>query len=110
MQAILNQYQKSVTGLNFYDDAMLLINKLTDADNALKNEIENKIVKLNEAGEGIVDFLVNLLPDLKGVQRGVVAMSLIRIGEPAVKPLKERAIELEDFGWVANYLISEINA
>ena len=70
-------------------------------------EVKKFTVKM---GEGIVGFLVNILPELKGVQRGVVAMSLIRIGEPAVAPLRERAAELEDFGWVANYLISEINA
>ncbi len=101
MQAVLN------TCKNLVEDVETLVNKLTDADNTLKNEIENKIVKM---GDGIVGSLVNLLPDLSGTQRGVVAMSLIRIGESAIEPLREKAIATKDFQWIANYLISEINA
>lgn len=107
MQAILNKCQKSVASLNFTNDLENLIGSLSTADNVIKNEIENKIVKM---GESAVDFLVDKLPNLKGVERGVVAMSLIRIGESAIAPLKKQADNSEDFGWIANYLISEINA
>lgn len=99
MQAVLNKYK------NVVEELEVLINRLTDADNALKSEIENEIVRM---GKSVVNCLVNILPGLKGVQRGVVAMSLIRIGEDAIEPLKEKATASEDFQWVANYLISEI--
>ena len=48
------------------------------------------------------------MPDLTGVQRGVATMSLIRIGEASVEPLKRLAIKNPEFAWVANYLIGEI--
>ena len=81
------------------------INKLQIADNSTKVEIENKLVSI---GGDAVDDLVNYLQILKGTVRGVVAMTLIRIGEPAVDALKKAAEENKDFGWIADYLITEI--
>ncbi len=99
MQAVLNTYKSVV------DELEGLVNRLSDADNTLKNEIENKIVQM---GSGVVNSLVNILPNVSGPTRGVVAMSLIRIGEDAIEPLKQKATTSKDFQWVANYLISEI--
>ena len=45
---------------------------------------------------------------VKGSTRGVVAMTLIRIGEPSVDFLKKAASVNKDFEWVASYLIEEI--
>jgi len=99
MQAVLNTYK------NVVEELEGLISRLSDADNAMKNEIENKIVHM---GSDAVSCLVNVLPDISGPARGVVAMSLIRIGEEAIEPLRKKATASEDFQWVANYLISEI--
>ena len=52
--------------------------------------------------------LVDKLKTLKGLQRGIVAMSLIRIGESAVAPLKALACEDKNYQWMADYLLSEI--
>ena len=77
--------------------------KLETADNTTKNQLENKLV---EQGSVVVPELVTKLQSVKGVQRGVVAMTLIRIGEASIEYLRKAATK--DFEWVANYLISEI--
>ena len=79
--------------------------KLETADNVTKNQLENKLV---EQGTAVVPELVNQLQSVKGVKRGVVAMTLIRIGEASVEYLKKAASDNKDFEWVAKYLISEI--
>lgn len=82
------------------------IDKLQSADNTTKVEIENKLVSI---GDEVVEDLVNYLQIVKGTVRGVVAMTLIRIGEPAVDYLKKAAETNKDFEWIADYLITEIN-
>ena len=52
--------------------------------------------------------MVNKLQVVRGVKRGVVAMTLIRIGDASVKYLKKAAEVNKDFEWVAEYLIREI--
>ena len=52
--------------------------------------------------------MVNKLQVVRGVKRGVVAMTLIRIGDASVKYLKKPAEVNKDFEWVAEYLIREI--
>ena len=79
--------------------------KLETADNMTKNQLENKLV---EQGTAVVPELVNQLQSVKGVKRGVVAMTLIRIGEASVEYLRKAASNNKDFEWVAKYLISEI--
>ncbi len=79
--------------------------KLETADNVTKNKLENIIV---DKGSAIVPELVSKLQSVTGVKRGVVAMSLIRIGEASVDYLKKAASDNKDFEWVAKYLISEI--
>ena len=82
-----------------------ILNKLETADNTTKNQIENILV---DKGSDVVPELVNQLQTVKGVKRGVAAMTLIRIGEASVEYLKKAASCNKDFEWVAKYLISEI--
>ena len=79
--------------------------KLETADNSTKNKLENILV---DQGKSVIPELVSQLQSVKGIKRGVVAMSLIRIGEASVEYLKKAASSNKDFEWVANYLISEI--
>lgn len=83
-----------------------LILKLSTADNKTKNDIENVLVDI---GEQAVPELVNHLQILRGSLRGVVAMTLIRIGEASVDFLRRAANANQDFQWVASYIIEEIN-
>ena len=78
---------------------------LSDVDPSTKNDVENSIVAL---GAKAVNALVDKLRTLKGLQRGIVAMSLIRIGEEAIAPLKALATENSEYQWMADYLLSEI--
>jgi hypothetical protein len=98
MQAVLNKISNS-------DSVKYFLSKLENADNVAKNEIENKLVNI---GTSAVPELVNQLQVVKGVKRGVVAMTLIRIGDASVAQLKKAAEANEDFAWVAKYLITEI--
>ena len=83
-----------------------ILGKLETADNMTKNSLENMLVA---QGRAVVPDLVNKLQVVKGTKRGVVAMSLIRIGEDSIDCLKKAASDNKDFEWVAKYLISEIN-
>lgn len=76
-----------------------------DTDNTAKNEVENKLVNI---GSRAVPELVKELQIVRGIKRGVVAMTLIRIGSASVDALKEAASANKDFEWVAQYLIKEI--
>ena len=82
-----------------------IICKLETADNMTKNQLENKLV---EQGSAVVPELVSKLQVVRGIKRGVVAMTLIRIGEASVEYLRKAASDNKDFEWVAKYLISEI--
>ena len=84
-----------------------ILTKLETADNTTKNKIENILV---DKGSSVVPELVNQLQIVKGVKRGVVAMTLIRIGEASVEYLRKAANSNKDFEWVAKYLISEIHS
>ena len=82
-----------------------MLGKLETADNTTKNKIENILV---DKGTAVVPEHFNQLQTVRGVKRGVAAMSLIRIGEASVEYLKKAALNNKDFEWVAKYLISEI--
>lgn len=103
MQAVLTSSIKEMKN----DMAQLnyLFEQLDSADNTAKSVIENEIVSF---GEDAVDFLIDKLTGLKGAKRGIAAMSLIRIGECAISPLKQLALTNKNFSWVANYIIKEI--
>lgn len=79
--------------------------KLETADNTTKSRLENELV---EQGTAVVPALVNKLQEVRGVKRGVVAMTLIRIGEASIEYLRRAASDNKDFEWVARYLITEI--
>ena len=83
-----------------------ILSKLENADNVTKNKIENQLVSI---GTSVVPQLVDELQVVRGIKRGVVAMTLIRIGSPSVEYLKKAANANKDFEWIAEYLISEIN-
>ena len=87
------------------DSIKYFLTQLETADNKSKAEIENMLVNV---GSAAVPVLVEQLQTVKGAVRGVVAMSLIRIGEASVDCLKKVAESNKDFEWVAKYLISEI--
>ena len=87
------------------DSIKHFLTQLETADNKSKAEIENMLVKV---GSAAVPVLVEQLQSVKGAVRGVVAMTLIRIGGASVEPLKKAAVSNKDFEWVAKYLISEI--
>ena len=78
---------------------------LSEVDNATKNDVENTIVAM---GAKVVNALVEKLRTLKGIQRGIVAMSLIRIGESSREPLMALATQSDEYQWMADYLLSEI--
>ena len=82
-----------------------MLGKLETADNTTKNKIENILV---DKGTAVVPELVKQLQTVRGVKRGVAAMSLIRIGEASVEYLRKAAHDNKDFEWIAKYLISEI--
>jgi len=82
-----------------------ILSKLDTADNTTKNVLENELVSI---GTSVVPELVSQLQVVRGIKRGVVAMTLIRLGDASVKYLKEAAQHNKDFEWVAEYLIREI--
>lgn len=100
MQAVLNKIENSTTSIEYF------LSKLETADNIAKNEIENILVNI---GSTAVPELVDQLQVIQGVKRGVIAMTLIRIGDASVEYLKKAAQNNKEFEWVARYLITEIN-
>lgn len=82
-----------------------ILTKLENADNTTKNELENKLVNF---GAKALPQLVDQLQVVRGIKRGVVAMTLIRIGDASIKYLEKAAHENKEFEWVAEYLIREI--
>lgn len=100
MQAVLNKLEDTTNSVQYF------LSKLENADNISKNEIENSLVNF---GKTAVPELVDQLQIVQGVKRGVVAMTLIRIGDDSVEYLKKAALNNKDFEWVARYLITEIN-
>ena len=104
MQAVLST-QTEISNNNLTQTLERLFSDLDTADNMTKNAIENDVVRF---GSDAADFLVNKIRTAKGAQRGVAAMSLIRICEDSIKPLREEAVKDKEFQWIANYLIREI--
>lgn len=104
MQAVLNKIENASSSIQS-SPIQYFLSKLENADNIAKNEIENKLVDI---GKTAVPELVDQLQMVQGVKRGVVAMTLIRIGDDSVEYLKKAAQNNKDFEWVAKYLIAEI--
>lgn len=83
-----------------------ILTQLENADNKCKNALENKLVAI---GNDAIPELVEKLTVVKGTVRGVVAMTLIRIGQASIDCLKKAALANKDLKWIADYLITEIN-
>ena len=83
-----------------------ILTKLDTVDNSNKNELENKLVSFG--GEAL-PYLVEEMQSIRGLKRGVIAMTLIRLGQQSVKYLEDAASKNQEFAWVAKYLINEIN-
>lgn len=79
-----------------------ILSLLNESD---KNEIENMLVNI---GTPAVPELVEQLQVVRGMTRGVVAMTLIRIGDSSIDYLRKAAESNKDFQWIAEYLITEI--
>ena len=71
-----------------------ILTKLENADNTTKNELENELVNI---GSAVVPQLVDQLQVVRGIKRGVVAMTLIRLGDASVKYLEKAAQINKDF-------------
>ena len=99
MQAVLNKIDNTNSSIQYF------LSKLENADNIAKNEIENSLVNL---GKTAVGELVEQLQIVQGIKRGVVAMTLIRIGDDSIEYLQRAAKTNKEFEWVAKYLIAEI--
>ena len=99
MQAVLNKIDNTSSSIQYF------LSKLENADNIAKNEIENSLVNL---GKTAVSELVEQLQIVQGIKRGVVAMTLIRIGDDSIEYLQRAAKTNKEFEWVAKYLIAEI--
>ena len=82
-----------------------ILSELENADNTTKNILEHELVSI---GQEVVPQLVDQLQVVRGVKRGVVAMTLIRLGDVSVEYLQKAAKNNKDFEWVAEYLIREI--
>lgn len=82
-----------------------ILSELETADNITKSKLENELVSI---GTSVLPQLVDQLQVVRGVKRGVVAMTLIRLGDVSVQYLKDAAHDNKDFEWIAQYLIREI--
>lgn len=89
----------------FTDHVFYLLRASENSDPKTKSRIENHLVKM---GEQAVPLLVQSLTDSKSPSRGLAAMALIRIGTPSIKYLEQGATQNPEFGWVSDYIISEI--
>lgn len=81
------------------------LNELKNVDVNNKNIVENELVSI---GSSVVPVLVDELQVVRGIKRGVVAMTLIRLGDASVEYLQKAAKNNKEFKWVADYLIREI--
>jgi len=81
------------------------LNELENVDVNNKNKVENELVSM---GSSVVPVLVDELQVVRGIKRGVVAMTLIRLGDASVEYLQKAAKNNKEFKWVADYLIREI--
>jgi hypothetical protein len=87
------------------DHIYYMLKASESSDAVSRSNIENHIVKI---GENAVPALIKYLLDSKGVNRGLAAMALIRIGEVSIYHLKKMAEKTPEMNWVSEYIISEI--
>lgn len=76
-----------------------ILSELENADNTTKNQIENELVSI---GESVVPQLVDQLQVVRGIKRGVVAMTLIRLGDASVKYLEKLLMTIKILNGLQN--------
>lgn len=85
-----------------------LIESLEDADAAGAARAENLLVRI---GKPVVPFLIKGLKSSSTTVKSVCAMSLIRIGQAGIEPLKEfyvRNINRPKIKWVVEFILAEM--
>jgi len=82
-----------------------LLSAATNADNKVRNDIENAIVKIGEAG---IPILVKSLESPSGRTKAIAAMVLIRLGSNSIEPLRQAFKNNKEYSWVVDYIINEI--
>ncbi len=92
-------------GFTFSDHVLCLLKAAENSEPKAKSKIENHLVKM---GEEVIPFLVQALTETQGKSRGLAAMALIRIGEPAIGYLEQVTGENSELKWVYEYIIAEI--
>jgi len=89
----------------FSDHISYLLRAFENADPKTKSKIENHLVKI---GKDAASILVKSLVETKGTTRGLIAMTLIRIGTPVISHLEQIVFENPDLNWVVDYITTEI--
>lgn len=87
-----------------------LIESLEDADKVNANKAENLLTRI---GKPAVPYLIQGLKSAHNQVKSVCAMSLIRIGQPALEELKEfyiRHYSRAKIRWVAEFILAELGA
>ena len=84
-----------------------ILGKLETADNTTKNRIENILV---DKGKAVVPELVHQLQVVRGVKRGVVAMTLIELAKLLLNILKKLLIITKILNGLQNTLFLKLKA
>jgi HEAT repeat protein len=91
----------------FSNDLVLyLLKALESSEYPLSADIENDLVKL---GKKAIKPLVRVLESPNTKVRSYAAMALIRIGSDIVEPLKKEFEGKEEYQWMVDFIVSEIN-
>ena len=89
-----------------HDMALYLLKALESADKSLYADIENDLVDL---GEDAIKPLIKSLNHKHPKVRSCAAMALIRIGNKAIDPLMKEYLPKQEYHWMLEYIVSEIN-
>jgi len=87
------------------DHISYLLKASENSEPKIKSKIENHLVKL---GKKAVPALVTALFETNGQTRGMVAMTLIRIGTPSISYLQQAVENNPESDWISDYIIREI--
>lgn len=87
------------------DHISYLLKASENSEPKTRNKIENHLVKL---GKKAVPALVTSLFTTTGATRGLIAMTLIRIGKPSISHLEKAVLNYPESIWISDYIIKEI--
>ena len=82
-----------------------LLKAAENADKKTRDDIENQLVNM---GETVIEELAAALENTTGSTRALVAMVLIRFGNPSLQPLNSLYKGKREFEWIINYIQNEI--